>query len=107
VAWTAAAAALLAAVIAASVHGAAARRLSAASGLEGLLLPLASLALAGVLLGSAVAAGVRGGVLWRGTLYPLEGLRAGVVRERDWPASGAAGWPASEAGPEARRPVAS
>jgi hypothetical protein len=52
-----------------------------------------------------VAAAVRGGVLWRGTLYPLPDLRAGAVRERDWPVSGAVGWPGPGEAPERRGPV--
>jgi hypothetical protein len=75
------------------VHGAVARRLSEGSGVEGLLFPVAASLLGGVLLASALAAGWRGGVRWRGTLYPLADLRAGLVREADWPRAGAVGWP--------------
>jgi len=75
------------------LHGAVARETSGGSGLEGLLFPVMATLLAAVLLWSAAAAGWRGGVRWRGTFYPLADLRAGAVRARDWPRSGAAGWP--------------
>lgn len=74
-------------------HAEAARRLAAASGVEGLLLPACALLLAAVVLGSAAAAWLRGGVVWRGTHYPLARVRAGCLREADLPVSGAAGWP--------------
>jgi hypothetical protein len=89
----AAALAGLAALVAAAVHGGTARRLAGGSGAEGLAWPLAALLLAGVIAWSAASAWWRGGVRWRGTLYPLAELRRGVVRQRDWPAAGAAGWP--------------
>jgi hypothetical protein len=76
------------------LHGAVARQVADASGVEGLFFPLVALLLAAVLLWSALAAGWRGGVRWRGTLYPLADLRAGAVREADWPQARAAGWPA-------------
>jgi hypothetical protein len=87
--------ALAAAALAVAIlhHAEAARRLSGASGIEGLLLPLCAVLLAGVVLGSAVAAWVRGGVVWRGTHYPLARVRAGCLRDADLPASGAVGWP--------------
>jgi glycosyltransferase involved in cell wall biosynthesis len=72
-------------------HGAAARRVSAGTGLEGLTFPLCALALMGVSVWSAASATVRG-VTWRGHRYPLAVLRRGCVRERDWPSSRAVGW---------------
>jgi hypothetical protein len=86
--------ALAAAALAVAVlhHAEAARRLAGASGLEGLLLPACALLLAAVVLASAAAAWLRGGVVWRGTHYPLERVRAGCLRETDLPASGAPGW---------------
>lgn len=88
-----AAMALGAAALLMLVHAGVARRLSEGSGVEGLLFPVAASLLGGVLLASALAAGWRGGVRWRGTLYPLADLRAGLVREADWPRAGAVGWP--------------
>lgn len=82
------------------LHARVARETADASGVEGLLFPLAAVLLAAVLLWSALAAGWRGGVCWRGTIYPLADLRAGAVRERDWPRARAAGWPV-EPGPRA------
>jgi hypothetical protein len=73
-------------------HAESARRLAAGSGVEGLLLPACALLLAAVVLGSAAAAWVRGGVVWRGTHYPLERVRAGCLRERDLPRERAVGW---------------
>lgn len=78
--------------IAALHHAEAARRLSGASGAEGLLMPACAVLLSGVVLGSAAAAWARGGVVWRGTHYPLERVRAGCLRDEDLPASGAVGW---------------
>lgn len=62
--------------------------------LEGVLYPLADAALAVAALLSAALVTWRGAVVWRETRYPLAALRAGCVREADWPAAGAAGWPA-------------
>jgi glycosyl transferase family 2 len=73
------------------LHAAAARRVCAGSGLEGLTFPLCGLALVAVSVWSALSATLWG-VTWRGHRYPLAVLRAGCVRERDWPASRAAGW---------------
>jgi hypothetical protein len=88
--------ALAAAALAISVlhHAEAARRLSGSSGVEGLLLPPCALLLAAVVLASAASAWARGGVVWRGTHYPLDQVRAGCLRDEDLPVSGAAGWPA-------------
>jgi len=78
--------------VAALHHAEAARRLSGASGVEGLLMPACAALLSAVVLSSALAAWARGGVVWRGTHYPLERVRAGCLREQDLPASGAVGW---------------
>jgi hypothetical protein len=86
----AAAAALAVAVL---HHAEAARRLSGSSGAEGLLMPLCAFLLGVVVLGSALAVLARGGVVWRGTHYPLERVRAGCLREEDLPVAAAAGWP--------------
>jgi hypothetical protein len=79
-------------VLSMTLHGAAARRSASGSGLEGLTFPLCGLGLMGVLLTSAILATWRGGIVWRGTLYPLAALRAGCVCEADWSAANAVGW---------------
>ena len=81
----------------AGVHGAVARRTAGASGLEGALFPACALLLAGVLVASVVTASLRGAVVWRGTRYPLDRLRAGCLRMARLPASGAPGWTAAPA----------
>jgi hypothetical protein len=91
--WPAAALAGGAQLIGVAIHGGAARRLAGGHGLEGLALPLSSALLAAVLLGSTAAALWRGGVVWRGTRYPLAELRRGCVRIEDWPCEAAVGWP--------------
>ena len=71
--------------------GANARRLAGGNGAEGIVLPLAGPCLSLVALASALSATVRGAVIWRGTRYPLSELRAGCVREADWPPDRAPG----------------
>jgi hypothetical protein len=83
---------LAAFALGAAAHGAVARRVAAGSGLEGLLFSPCALLLAAVLVASAAAARLRGAVVWRGTRYPLDVLRAGCVRIGDLPRSGAVGW---------------
>ncbi len=78
--------------VAALHHAEAARRLSGASGAEGLLMPACAILLSAVVLASAAAAWARGGVVWRGTHYPLARVRAGCLRDEDLPVSGAVGW---------------
>jgi hypothetical protein len=90
--------------VAAAHHAEAARRLAGASGAEGLLMPLCAILLSGVVLASAAAAWARGGVVWRGTHYPLERVRAGCLREDHLPVSGAVGWGAPDEA--ASRPAA-
>jgi hypothetical protein len=79
-------------LLGAAVVGVVARRFAGGTGLEGLLLPLTGTALASVILASAVVTTARGGIVWRGTRYPLAELRAGCVRERDWSPARAVGW---------------
>jgi len=74
------------------VHGLVARQFGDGSGLEGLLFPLAGLAVAGLLIVSAAAATLRGGIVWRGTRYPIASLRRGCLRAADLPVAGAVGW---------------
>jgi len=78
--------------LAALHHAATVRRFTGGSGAEGLLMPLCAVLLAAVVLGSAAAAWARGGVVWRGTHYPLARIRAGCLRDADLPASAAVGW---------------
>jgi hypothetical protein len=93
--------ALAAAALALSVvhHGVSARRLAGGSGAEGLLSPACTLLLGAVVLGSALATRWRGGVVWRGTHYRLDEVRAGCLRDADLSAAGAVGWPAPEEPP--------
>jgi glycosyl transferase family 2 len=74
-------------------HALWARRLARGSGAEAILLPACLVVLSAVVLASAALARWRGGVVWRGTAYRLEDVRAGCLRDADLPASGAAGWP--------------
>lgn len=87
-------------LVALAHHAAYARRLSRGTGAEGILAAPCALVLGAVVLGSALAARWRGAVVWRGTWYGLDAVRAGCLRAGDLPAAGAAGWPA--AAPAAR-----
>lgn len=86
--WVAA----MALLVPAAYHAAWARRFSAGSGAEGLLLHPCHLLLSFVVLGSAASAHLRGGVVWRGTRYPLAALRARCLRERELPLDRVVGW---------------
>lgn len=70
--------ACLAALIPAALHGAAAR-MQRASPFYGFTHPLGALLLGYMLARSAAVTLWRGGVEWRGTFYPLEELRRGMV----------------------------
>ncbi len=83
-------------------HAISARRLARGSGAEGLLAPACTLLLGAVVLGSGLAARWRGAVVWRGTWYGLDEVRAGCLRADDLPAERAAGWPAPAAASPAR-----
>jgi hypothetical protein len=92
-----------AALAAASVHvGISARRLARGSGAEGLLAPACALLLGAVVVASGLAARWRGAVVWRGTWYGLDEVRAGCLRADDLPAEGAVGWPAPSGARAAR-----
>src|SRR6266511_489729 len=73
-------------------HAAVARQLGDSRGTEGILMPVCVLLLGAVVLASAVAAWWRGGVVWRGTHYPLDRVREGCLRDGELPVSGAIGW---------------
>ncbi len=83
--------AALAVALPMALLGATARRLAGGRGYEGLPLPLLGICLALVALASALLATLRGAVIWRGTRYALRDLRAGAVRDADWPTDGAPG----------------
>jgi hypothetical protein len=83
--------ALAACLLAFALVGAAARQLAGGSGFEGLLVPFIGPCLSGVALASALGATARGGIVWRGTLYPLADLKAAVVRDAQWPPDRAPG----------------
>jgi len=84
--------AFLAAAFPMMMVGASARRLSAGSGLEGVVAPIAATALGGVITWSTALALWRGGIVWRGTFYPLRDLRERCVRELRMSTAGAVGW---------------
>jgi hypothetical protein len=84
--------AVLPVAMAVVTHGLVARDIAGGRVVEGVLFPVAASALIGVLIWSAVAATFRDGIVWRGTRYGLAELRAGCVREGDWPTHRAVGW---------------
>jgi hypothetical protein len=83
---------LLSALLPILAVGAAARRMSGGSGLEGVLAPLAAITLGGVIAWSTLLALIRGGIIWRGTFYPLTELRKRCVREFGMSTANAVGW---------------
>lgn len=68
------------------------RRLAGGSGLEAMALPVAFTGLCVAMARSIALALWRGGIRWRDTFYPLDELRRGCVRERDWDRRNAVGW---------------
>lgn len=84
--------AFFAAILPMILIGTSARRLSGGSGVEGLMAPLTATALGGVIAWSTALALTRGGVIWRGTFYPLRELRRRCVREYGMSAAMAVGW---------------
>jgi len=87
--------ALAALLVSIAYHALWARR-ARGSGAEGLVMPACAALLGAVVLASAAAAWRRGAVIWRGTRYPLDLLRAGCLRAADLPREGAVGWPAPD-----------
>jgi len=71
--------------------GGTARRLAGGRWSDGWLLPFEGICLALVALASGLLATVRGAVIWRGTRYDLRELKAGGVRDADWPRARAPG----------------
>ena len=55
------------------------------------MLPVAGVCISLVALVSALSTTLRGAVIWRGTRYPLRALRAGGIRDADWPPDRAPG----------------
>lgn len=84
--------ALVAALLPIVLVGAASRKMSGGSGLEGLAAPLGAVALGGVIAWSTALALVRQGIVWRGTFYPLAELRRRCVREWGMSPARAVGW---------------
>lgn len=70
--------ALAAALMSATIHGATAHNAKAGA-LHGLAHPLAALVFAYMLVRSTALTLWQGGIVWRGTFYPLKELRKGIV----------------------------